>query len=441
MHGWHSIRRTGPSPTGNLIPLIDNGYVPLPNSHVKFGCRRDVASQCLYIQMYVDLLTLYHLAIGTLLVSAGMTFWEHRSNPRRSKPLRILAAGFLTLAIGCAGVLYRRDLPGALGSALSNLVVLSGYLLILSGVAALSGRKYRVASATLLAGMALIWIIWGTQRQDFLWAHVSSVPIAIASALTTWAMVRCDAMKSLHSRYIVVVVTGLHALLYGARAFILPWLVSVYGPEMQALASKITIYEGVLYSVVLPMALLKLIRDEAHGQLLKESQTDYLTRLGNRRWFFEEGARVIHGTAARGPVAVLAFDLDQFKAINDLHGHQTGDRVLKSFAEIAQSVVGPFAILARTGGEEFAALLSGDDALRAQALGETVARRFAETVPNQIDSIGIPATVSIGLARFDDDLPSLAEGLAAADQAMYRAKSLGGNRLEIAQAAARPPNS
>jgi diguanylate cyclase (GGDEF) domain len=383
--------------------------------------------------MHVDLLTLYHLAIGTLLVSAGMIFWEHRTNPRRSRELRILAAGFATLAIGCAAVLFRRDLPGAIGSAVSNLLVLSGYLLVLRGVASLNGREYRASSIGLLIVMALVWAVWGPQHREFVWSHVSSVPIAIVSALTAWEMLRCDAMKPLQPRRIVVVVAGIHAVIYAARTFVLPWLVAAYGSSIQSIASKITIYEGVLYSVILPMALLKLIRDESHGQLLRQSQTDYLTGLGNRRWFFEQGALIVDRSRQRGPIAVLAFDLDHFKAINDRHGHETGDRVLKSFAEIAQSVLGPNAVLARIGGEEFAALLSGNDALRARALAETVARRFAEAVPHQ-SGIGIRATVSVGLAQFDSHAPSLVDRLAAADRALYRAKSMGGNRVELAHA-------
>jgi len=361
-----------------------------------------------------------------------MMFWEHRANPKRSKALRLLAAGFATIAIGCAVALLRRDFPGAIGSAISNLVILSGYLLVLCGVASLSGRQYRGGSAGLLIGMALAWAVWGARWQDIMWSYVSSAPIAIVSAMTAREMLRCGGMKAQHSGHIVVVVTGVHALLYATRAFILPWLVPVYGQTIQSVVGKITIYEGVLYSVILPMALLKLIRDETHGQLLRESQTDYLTRLGNRRWFFEQGARVINGGEGTGSVSVLAFDLDRFKSINDLYGHHTGDKVLKSFAEIAQGVLGPNVILARMGGEEFAALLSGDEALRAKALGETVARRFAETIPNAIDSIGIPATVSIGLAQFESEVFALVDGLAAADQALYRAKSLGGNRLELA---------
>lgn len=370
-----------------------------------------------------------------------MTFWEHRSNPRRSRSLRILAAGFATLAVGCAAVLFRRDLPGAIGSAISNLIILSGYLLLLGGVASFRGRQYQAASAALLSGMAVVWAVWGAQWLDAIWNHFSAIPIAAVSAMTAWEMLRCEAMKSLQSRHIVVAVTAIHGLTYAARAAILPWLVEVWGPSMQSIASKITIYEGVLYSVILPMALLKLVREEAHGHLLRESQTDYLTRLGNRRWFFEEAARITDAGQTTRPVAVLAFDLDQFKSINDVYGHQTGDEVLKAFAAISRSVLGPDVALARIGGEEFAALLCGDDAHRARALGEAVAQRFADAAAAQWRDAGISATVSIGLAHVGDDAATLAEALAAADRALYRAKSLGGNRLEEATPAQHPASA
>jgi len=383
--------------------------------------------------MYVDLLTLYFLAIGTLLASAGMTFWEQRTNPKRSKELRILTAGFATLATGCAAALYRHNLPGVSGSAISNLIILSGYALILNGVAALGGRRYYRASIGIIGAMALVWAVGGARWLDVMWTYVSSVPIAIISGLTAWEMLRCEPMKRLQARYIVVAVAGVHTALYAFRAFIMPWMVSVQGQQLESLMGKLTIYEGVLYSVVLPMTLLKLIRDETHGQLLLESQTDYLTRLGNRRWFFEQGARILNGKEGRGAVSVLAFDLDHFKSVNDRYGHQAGDKVLKSFAETAREVLGHDAILARIGGEEFAALLWGDDALGAHTLGKAIAERFAITVSNRMDGIGIAATVSIGLARFDGDAPNIVDALAFADQALYRAKSLGGNRLELAQ--------
>jgi diguanylate cyclase (GGDEF)-like protein len=382
--------------------------------------------------MHVDLLTLYFLAIGTLLASAGMTLWEGRTHPGRSRELKILAAGYVTLAIGCAAITVRHKLPGATGSALSNLVVVAGYLLILHGVAALSGRQYRAGSIVLLALLALTWAVAGTRWEDAVWYYASAIPIALASGATSLELLRTDGLKSMQSRHIAVLVTGIHALLYAARASILPWLAARYGQGVVLVASNVTIYEGVLYSVVLPMTLLRLIREEAHGELLRHAQTDYLTRLGNRRWFFEEGARVLRETEPRRPVALLAFDLDRFKSINDQHGHSAGDDVLKAFADIARNTLGPDAVLARIGGEEFAALLPRHDAVRASVLGETIAARFAATIHRGMNGSAIQATVSIGLAQVASGTATLADLLGAADQALYRAKSLGGNQLVVA---------
>ncbi|SAI65776.1 membrane protein [Bordetella ansorpii] len=382
--------------------------------------------------MHVDLLTLYLLATGTLAVSAGLLFWEQRANPKRATTLKRLALGFGILAVGCVAALYRGSLPSPLGSALGNLIILSGYLLVLAGVGSFSGRRYRAFSGIVLIGTAAMWALVGAAGEAAGWSYYSSVPIALISGMTAWAMWRCQAMKAFPARHIVVAVAAIHTLLYAGRATILPWFVAHGGLAIQAIASKITIYEGVLYSVALPMALLKVIRDETHGQLLRESLTDYLTRLGNRRWFFEEGPRRLHACAGRGPAALLAFDLDQFKAINDAHGHSTGDRVLKTFAEVARDVLGPQAVLARIGGEEFAALLVGDDARRARQLGEKIARCLPETIAQRIEGLAIATTVSIGMSVYQENLPTLPEGLSAADQALYRAKSLGGNRLEEA---------
>ena len=152
---------------------------------------------------------------------------------------------------------------------------------------------------------------------------------------------------------------------------------------------------------------------------------------------FEESARVIREAEPRRPISLLAFDLDLFKTINDRYGHKTGDEVLKVFSDVARSVVDSDAILARIGGEEFAALLPRHNSLRAKEVGEAVAKRFAETIPHRIDGVSIQATVSIGLAQFGTEASTLSDLLAAADAALYSAKSLGGNQLVLAPTASR----
>jgi diguanylate cyclase (GGDEF)-like protein len=387
--------------------------------------------------MHVDLITIYLLAIGTLLASCGMTLWERRSHPGRRKELGVLAAGYATLATGCVAVAVRHDLPGAIGSALSNLIMVTGYLLLLHGVAIMNGRRYRGVSAGILAAFALAWVIAGVRWEVPMWNYVSATPIALASGLTARELLRGDEAGRLQSRDIAAFVAGAHALFYAARALILPWLAASPGTGVLSAIAKATMYEGVLYSVILPMTLLRFVRDEAHGELLKESRTDYLTGLGNRRWFFEEGARIIRRADARRPACLLALDLDNFKTINDRHGHEAGDEVLKSFADIAKDVLGPDAVFARIGGEEFAALLPDQNGSRARATGEAVTRRFAQSVTHSAAGIDIRATVSIGLAQCGAQTATLTDLLTTADSALYRAKSLGGNRIEVAQPMAR----
>ncbi|VXB44772.1 Diguanylate cyclase (GGDEF) domain-containing protein [Burkholderia sp. 8Y] len=380
--------------------------------------------------MHVDLITLYALAIGTLLVSCGMTFWEHHTNAGRSRELKILAAGYGTLAIGCAAASFRHAVPGVWGSALSNLVIEAGYLLILHGVAALSGRRYRAFSIGLLAVQALAWAIGGVRGQETVWSYASALSIAAVAAMTSRELLRSDRMHWGQARRITLIVCGAHALLYAARACILPWMAALGTPLLMMIA-KITMYEGVLYSVLLPMTLLRLVRDEAHAQLLQQSQTDYLTGLGNRRSFFEEGGR----TAAGREVSVLAIDLDHFKTINDRYGHQAGDEVLKSFANIARTVLGPDAILARIGGEEFAAVLAGPHSGRAKELAQHVVERFAAATSRGANGAELRATVSIGLAQSGTPASALADVLGAADRALYAAKAGGGNRVEVGRLA------
>ncbi|MBB4859877.1 diguanylate cyclase (GGDEF)-like protein [Novosphingobium chloroacetimidivorans] len=379
--------------------------------------------------MHVDLLTLYCLAVGTLLLSAAMTLWECPARPKRSREMGVLAGGYCALALGCAIATARAALPGAWGAALSNVTMLGGYLLVLDGVAALDGRHHRPASIGLLVLSACTWAIGGAVWQAQVWNYLSALPIAVVSAATAWEMRRNRSMGTMRAHRVVIAVAGIHALFYLARCFALPVLAAAYGAQAVTVAGKLTMYEGVLYSVGLPMALLALIREEAHAQLLEASHTDYLTGLGNRRWFFEQGEALLFDQ--RG-AAVLAFDLDHFKAINDRHGHATGDQVLSHFADVVRSVAGADALIARIGGEEFAAVLPGHDRQQASLVGEAVARRFAAVVVHDGHDEPVSATVSIGVAELGCDGLDLGSLLSAADQALYLAKARGRNRIEFA---------
>lgn len=382
--------------------------------------------------MRFDLLTLYYLAIGTLLVSAGLTLWEVQSHHPRRRELHVLAAGYAALAAGCLFTTIRGQMSGFLGAAISNITMVAGYLLILHGVTLRGPGRYRAVSIGFLLALTIAWAVGGGRWSDGLWSYLGGIPIGAASAMTAWALLRNDHWRPLRSNRVAASIALGHAIFYAGRVLVLPWVVAASDLPVLSIAGKLTMYEGVLYSVALPMALLAMIREEAHAQLLEASRTDYLTGLGNRQWFFEQGERLIRARGADQALSLLAFDLDHFKAINDRHGHATGDEVLRLFAHTARNTAGPGAVVARIGGEEFVALLPGQSRLHARETGQALAARFSDTVVQDSRCTGVSATVSIGLAEFGCDGTGLSALLSAADRALYLAKSRGRNRIELA---------
>lgn len=379
--------------------------------------------------MRIDLYTLYFLAIGTLLLSAAMTLWERQGRCQRRRELTLLAAGYLGLAAGCMLAMARARFPAPLGAMAANLVMITGYILVLEGTAALrGGQRYRLSLAIWLI-VAAGWALAGWQAQDALWNYASALPIGVVSALTAWELSQNRQLRRLRTWRVVIAFPAVHAAFYLFRGCVLPAL----SPSLLPLASTLTMYEGVLYSVGLPMALLALLREEAQDALLANAYTDYLTNLGNRRRFFEEGPRRLAAAMPSARLFLLAIDLDHFKAINDRFGHATGDDVLRTFARTAKQVLGDQALVARMGGEEFAALISCASAVEAKALAQKMTSHFAQAASERHGESGLKATISIGLSelgRDGVDLPSL---LSAADLALYQAKSGGRNRIMVAR--------
>jgi diguanylate cyclase (GGDEF)-like protein len=382
--------------------------------------------------MQIVLQTLLYLTAVTLGVSAALLLWERQAHPARAGVLGILIGGLVAFVAGCVVAMNRSHLPVALGMGATNVLMMAGYLLVLNAAAGLDGKRYARWSASALGILVVVWAVVGSSFPAALWNHVSALPIAVACALTAWTLLRSRTVEGLRSRPVVVSVLAIHSLFYLGRAFVAPVLLQLYGPDVLPVVAKATMFEAVLFAVAMPMSFLALIREEDRRHLLRMSHTDQLTGLANRHAFFEQGARVLATRRGGEPIALLAFDLDHFKAINDRHGHAVGDEVLRLFADVARETAGPSALLVRLGGEEFAALLPGLGHRQARRVGLAIALRFTAAAARE-DGPGIHATVSTGLASQEAGPRGLAEMLVSADRALYQAKALGRNRLESAE--------
>jgi len=176
---------------------------------------------------------------------------------------------------------------------------------------------------------------------------------------------------------------------------------------------------------------MELALKEAHRKARAAALEDDLTGLRNRRAFFELGNQLLKQSRRNGsPLAIIMFDLDHFKQINDNHGHEAGDEVLRHIGQILEGNVREADIAARIGGEEFAILLADADTVQASEMAERLLGLMQET-PVRYRDVHIRPTASFGVSALHPEEPNLENLLARADNAMYESKALGRGRVRI----------
>ena len=171
-------------------------------------------------------------------------------------------------------------------------------------------------------------------------------------------------------------------------------------------------------------------------QSLELAVADPLTGLYNRRYMETQVNMMVDAAANRGrALSVLALDVDHFKSVNDNYGHAAGDKVLIEMAERMKHHIRSMDLPCRIGGEEFLVVLPDTDLKVAQLIAERLRKAICSKTFDAGDPApNLPITVSIGIAEFEDSNDSLPAMLQRADEALYRAKREGRNRV-IAEAA------
>jgi len=170
--------------------------------------------------------------------------------------------------------------------------------------------------------------------------------------------------------------------------------------------------------------------EKSRAQLVELATTDPLTKLNNRRTFFEQAEQhMVMAERYQTDLAMIVLDIDFFKKINDSHGHHGGDAVLVSVATLLTDKIRSVDTVARMGGEEFALLLPGTNRLGAAVMAERI-RAAIEQHPFHASGLILRVTASLGIASTDIDLAENPEELlAVADRRLYFAKNNGRNRI------------
>ena len=316
---------------------------------------------------------------------------------------------------------------------LSNAVLFASFAATWAGARVFDGRGLSIAG--LLAG-AVLWLI--VCRIPAVAQSIESRVLISSFIVTgyTWAAAyefwrgRSEALVSRWPAILLLFAHGALFLLHTPAAAMLPWIpdTQVYDSVWMVVLS----FEALLFTIAIAFILLAMAKERTELLHKRASLVDPLTGLPNRRAFLEDAEAMSEKTGiGRKPVAVLLVDLDRFKSVNDTFGHAFGDRVLQVFAETALTHIGPDDLIGRLGGEEFAIVLQGCSAKRAMDTAEAIRLSF-ENAASDIDGRMVKATCSIGVAPSNTGPIVIANLLAEADQALYRAKESGRNRCEIA---------
>jgi diguanylate cyclase (GGDEF)-like protein len=198
-----------------------------------------------------------------------------------------------------------------------------------------------------------------------------------------------------------------------------PTFVTVFGSAVTTLVTMVLL-------VVVSFSMAGLSSEQQTRALRVVASRDDLTGLLNRKAFLDLAAeQLADRTITRGSGTLVLADLDHFKSVNDTYGHAAGDLALQGFADACTATARSTDLVGRYGGEEFVLLMPGTSAERAETIAEEISRRLAAT-PTE-EGLEMP-TVSYGIATYDAETTDVDHVIAAADSALYLAKSLGRNR-------------
>ena len=378
------------------------------------------------------------LALGNLALCATLFFFEQSGHAGRPAvptwgwSRLYQGAGWLLLAIGAAGVVPE------------GLALPIAYVLVFAGVAWESGAAWERAGrlrwrrATIpalglaVAAFLLCWLI----DPIGLRAVAASLVLGGFYLSLAAALARGWATASMLQRFLALATTVL-ALVVGARGALVLLAPAGWGWMTSDILRQL--HSGALYLLALVggFGWLLLGREREQAELARLEVVDPLTDVPNRRGFFQALAPWMALARRPGqPTALVVFDLDQFKRINDSYGHPAGDVVLAHLIDTCKRQLRDSDLLGRLVGVEFAILLPRTNLDDATMVAERMRAAIeAERVKTERAMISLTASFGVTTIRPDDSTVTL---LARADEALRVAKKAGRNRVEVAASALAP---
>ena len=346
--------------------------------------------------------------------------------------IRLLAWSFVAIAGGFL-LQYFVILDLAASKLASNLLFLVGGVGLAVGGLGRYGRRPPIIATGLLATLGFAGFCWYLYVEPDITGRILVINFAFGAITLVMAAKLRDLPDAQPIDRFLCAMVAFWGITFFVRPMVVIWLegnYTSYDNFHDSLYWITLTFTSSLFLLVFALTLISAIALDLIAELRRESQTDPLSGLLNRRGF-EEG---LAGALARArrrrlPMALIVCDLDHFKAVNDSHGHAAGDMVIISFADCLRACLGPTSIAGRVGGEEFAVLIEGANLTAARLFAEGVRVAFA-ALPSTAVPDHVRLTASFGVAEWRQG-ERIASLFARADRALYDAKQAGRDRVRI----------
>lgn len=368
---------------------------------------------------------------NSLVVLSLLVAISGANGDRRRDGLGKWAAAMLLETLTWTLVAARGHIPDAFSIIVANGLKAGAHALILAAICEFQRRappRWQYFAPVALT-LAMAAVLVDDIRGRFIWVGIiyGLQIVLIARALLSDPETRAGrAWRLLFGGAAMIV------LVLGLRAFVAMSGQSELAQPQNAIAPnwvQIVSFVAVMTTALLgSMGFMLMVKERTDRAVLHLAMTDSLTQIPNRRALMDYAERVL-AQRNGGPIAMLMIDVDNFKQINDTHGHLAGDEVLRSVAGLLVRRLRGHDLLGRYGGEEFCVVAPDTNAAGALTLAESLRESIAST-PLEIEGGTIPVSISIGVSFRPAGAPrELRELLAEADTALYAAKLAGRNRV------------
>jgi len=370
------------------------------------------------------------LALTVALAAAAALYLAIEWRSVREPSLLCWSAGFAIITIGSTLALLRSSGFLMIGIWFANGLLVSAHFLFLLGVA----RFTHVRLSRLWLLMLFAWFGMLMLPADLPW---SKAMLGVQSLLVALPTLRASFLLRPHGKSLSIGAVQLRYVLLAHGVFYVAKALSVLIPgtliDLAAFKGEIiqiSLVEGAMAIMLIALSMTGSERYRREQQIARLAARDPLTALYNRRALDLRAPRLLAQVSPSQPGALLLIDIDNFKGVNDHHGHTSGDRLLIALSEMIRSLVPQGALAARLGGDEFVILLNPVSKEQVIELGSDLREQFQQLAA-QTFATPERVTLSIGANLFDQPALSLAALIEQGDTTLYESKRGGRDSIRL----------